>query len=39
MKIIGIDLSFIVVAITTAYIGYQFNLRYEKKGYILKRDF
>jgi len=36
MKIIGIDLSFIVVAITTAYIGYQFNLRSKKKDIFLK---
>ncbi|RAU91179.1 hypothetical protein [Paenibacillus sp. YN15] len=36
MKIWGIDLSVIIVALVTAYIGYQFNLRSKKRETFLK---
>ncbi|MEK4192839.1 hypothetical protein NYE59_07185 [Paenibacillus sp. FSL L8-0323] len=36
MKILGIDLSVIIIALMTAYIGYQFNHRAKKRGVFLK---
>lgn len=36
MKILGIDLSVILIALITAYIGYQFNFRSKKREIFLK---
>ncbi|RXZ81102.1 hypothetical protein EBB07_15445 [Paenibacillaceae bacterium] len=36
MKILGIDLSVIIIALITAYIGYQFNFRSKKREAFLK---
>ncbi|ASA23394.1 hypothetical protein [Paenibacillus donghaensis] len=36
MKIFGIDLSIIIIAVITAYIGYQFNHRAKKREVFLK---
>ncbi|AJS58271.1 hypothetical protein [Paenibacillus sp. IHBB 10380] len=36
MKVIGIDLSVLIIAVITAYIGYQFNHRSKKRDAFLK---